>query len=110
MSDPELKPCPFCGGECRVEKRGSGWTALCGECYVAQDGTFISMDESALRWNTRADGQCGHMDEFKQRCQFPEGHLCQCLFPQQRNAAFPASPLSPVIEQMEFGGQKRESL
>lgn len=42
MTEPELKPCPFCGGEAQLVEKGlderfgyaSMWSAACGVCRV----------------------------------------------------------------------------
>ena len=42
MSEPKLKPCPFCGGEAKVKAYSNGFDiwfwVMCDDCRVAQDG------------------------------------------------------------------------
>ena len=67
MSAPELKPCPFCGGEAlarrREEPNGDAYAVVeCADCYAE---TPIAMawhekiedclPEAIKVWNTRAD-------------------------------------------------------
>lgn len=47
----ELKPCPFCGGEARPVRVGSGRVAKCRECGA---GTSFSAENPAEAWNRRA--------------------------------------------------------
>ena len=63
MTD-ELKPCPFCGGEARVNERYRGGTAnrkmywiSCSACGISQqhDNTsgYRYQSKAIDRWNTR---------------------------------------------------------
>ncbi len=55
MSDEELKPCPFCGGEPYIDRMGTGRVSMmiscidCG-CMLETSETFIGPNCS---WNTR---------------------------------------------------------
>ena len=52
MPDPELKPCPFCGGtDLRVYDRGYSWVE-CRPCEA--EGPAADSRESAIaKWNER---------------------------------------------------------
>ena len=56
----ELKPCPFCGGEARIDSTPYGskvriYWVLCEDCG-AEDGSILdSQKEAKKSWNTRAD-------------------------------------------------------
>ncbi len=55
MSD--LLPCPFCGGEARIEQHEKGkWLAFCGDVYgCGTEGWYESTPEEAIAaWNRRA--------------------------------------------------------
>lgn len=64
-SEPELLPCPFCGGSGSLEYRNdaylSGWAVLCGEensdefnCVVNVKTCTYSVKAKAIKaWNTR---------------------------------------------------------
>jgi Lar family restriction alleviation protein len=58
----KLKPCPFCGGEARIEKftsktngfNDTTWSVNCMECDI---GTIFDSDKKdmILKWNTRKE-------------------------------------------------------
>lgn len=58
MTDPELLPCPFCGGDAAM---GTGETYAfvnCVECLAATNHLMncdTTRDEAIAAWNTRAD-------------------------------------------------------
>lgn len=56
MSAPELKPCPFCGGEAEVEQKGSNRRShiiRCQDCNCSLE-TGETWNAGA-QWNTRSD-------------------------------------------------------
>lgn len=59
MDSPELKPCPFCGGEARSRDFGRGQVSVgclnmdCG----ASSMLSLSGEEAITAWNTRAGCQ-----------------------------------------------------
>ena len=65
MSDePELKPCPFCGGEAKATEKRFGvprrWQMLWGVYCDGDCGTFFdcrepSKSSAVTAWNTRTD-------------------------------------------------------
>lgn len=55
---PELKPCPFCGGEARISHNmtGSDSWVICSSCYVycpADTSREFTEAEAIDAWNTR---------------------------------------------------------
>lgn len=53
MSD--LKPCPFCGGEAKMNSRKSwGYRAECQSCDATAPRYYSSAKVAAHAWNTRA--------------------------------------------------------
>lgn len=63
MSDPELKPCPFCGGDARVDAMPV--YVVAGDCYqciciggCASSSAYYDSEEDAVAaWNRRAGWQ-----------------------------------------------------
>ena len=56
MSDVKLKPCPFCGGECYIERMGTGRVSMqyqCGECGCSLETGETWLDDNC-RWNERS--------------------------------------------------------
>jgi len=73
MTEPKLKPCPFCGGEADFISKPVATIKLetymtyrvrCRECYAQSPyrsnaylhGFHRTLDEAAEAWNRRADG------------------------------------------------------
>lgn len=55
MADEQLKPCPFCGGEAKVERMGTARASMiyvCDECGCTLE-TGETWLNSNCRWNTR---------------------------------------------------------
>ena len=50
---PELKPCPFCGGEIRLFDTGYFWWT-CKGCGVCSKG-YYSKEKAIEAWNRRKD-------------------------------------------------------
>ena len=51
----ELKPCPFCGGDAEIKKRGNSvsyWVVYCAPCRAEVKGT--TREEATEAWNRRA--------------------------------------------------------
>ena len=58
MSDPELRPCPFCGGPARLYYQLddlSDWVVACNGCGARScpDGIRYDRDLAIADWNTR---------------------------------------------------------
>ena len=62
--EPELKPCPFCGGEAETVKvgarNGSSWFKVtCSRCEDGRTDMYTDMytgeDEAIAAWNRRAE-------------------------------------------------------
>ena len=54
----DMKPCPFCGGEARIWKDGSYWSAMCDKPFCALLGAYDTEDEAIAAWNARAERAC----------------------------------------------------
>jgi hypothetical protein len=55
MSNIKLKPCPFCGGKCDIERIGTSRVSMqyqCGECGCSLETGETWLDDDC-RWNTR---------------------------------------------------------
>lgn len=55
-----LKPCPFCGGEAKLDvhvfgKLGNTFGIRCTECQAQTRGFYDTADEATEAWNRRAD-------------------------------------------------------
>lgn len=50
--DPELKPCPFCGGEPHARGDGTLYWVICEDCDC-EGPVALSPDDAAEKWNTR---------------------------------------------------------
>lgn len=59
MTEPELRPCPFCGGKARAVNKMSGRWVECTQCpaSIYQDGHSPDMEETIARWNQRFEPQ-----------------------------------------------------
>lgn len=57
-----LRPCPFCGGEAKIQEYNGGFAAVgCsnGRCYMHPHALgFPSADRAAEMWNMRAERTC----------------------------------------------------
>lgn len=55
--EPELIPCPFCGGDGQYFLAWLGtmgaWVPCCTECEAVIDVPFLSKEEAAAAWNRR---------------------------------------------------------
>ena len=57
MSNKELKPCPFCGGEADIERTSELHYISCKNCYV-DTRVYGSKAEAIKAWNERIDVEC----------------------------------------------------
>lgn len=58
MNAPELKPCPFCGGQVRTDEIEKGGFIICGDGGCKGSGLWTgfldeSKSEAFAAWNTR---------------------------------------------------------
>ena len=52
-SNDRLLPCPFCGGEAKVNKWEGGFKVLCQKVFCAVLGPYNTEQEAIDAWNTR---------------------------------------------------------
>lgn len=56
MTDADLLPCPFCGGEDQLTVdliAGDDWSVECERCHVGQHAIWPSKYHAIAKWNTR---------------------------------------------------------
>lgn len=56
----DLKPCPFCGGEGRVQEHifhgyANTYGVVCLDCCAETRQFYCTMDEAVKAWNRRAE-------------------------------------------------------
>lgn len=56
MTEPKLKPCPFCGGEAFLDDRADGcygvYSVFCREC-LASLKSYLKKEDAIESWNKR---------------------------------------------------------
>lgn len=52
--EPELKPCPCCGGKAGTEAISWDWVVECEECHLSTR-VYPTPEEASKAWNGRAD-------------------------------------------------------
>ena len=58
----KLKPCPFCGGEAKLEKVSGFVVAKCGDCgaesgVVGISAEYCANDKAIEKWNRRIQNE-----------------------------------------------------
>lgn len=68
MSDINLKPCPFCGGKCEIDRMGTNRVSMkyrCGECGCSLE-TGETWPGDKCQWNERhGDAMQARIDELE---------------------------------------------
>lgn len=83
MSEIELKPCPFCGGEAEIIEAFGDFAAMCKECDAAA-ASADTESGAAKAWNKRKWHQT-YREYFEE--QFPRD-------------AFPAADVDEIISEL----------
>lgn len=53
MTQPDMKPCPMCGGKAHLYKVDyHGYKVVCVQCLI-QTGKYEHPDNAVARWNRR---------------------------------------------------------
>ena len=82
----ELKPCPFCGGEARVQHQSRklygdvvDWYGVyCNKQFCGYVSGQSTEAEAIAAWNTRAERTCQRIDNGGYRYRF-ECSVCGCV-------------------------------
>lgn len=54
--EPELKRCPFCGGEASIKLNGKFYWIVCSKCLAEVGGSY-SGTEAIKQWNRRTNDE-----------------------------------------------------
>lgn len=62
MNNKELKPCPFCGGECvcityYLYGKITGSSISCKKCHIEQGTPYKSKQSAIKAWNRRVNDE-----------------------------------------------------
>ena len=56
MEEKELKQCPFCGADAKIESYSDKeYLAMCTECYGMIENWFEQREEAVNAWNKRVN-------------------------------------------------------